>query len=342
MAKRYANSSRLLQPQVEQLADVLLLRLPAGQDYTSVLSEAHEQMSLLAESMTGALQGDGPEDASCTNLVADVAHLQSAVDDYLQRPQVVEPTTKQETNETAEPQDQAVCESNPQENRSGPASESTFFRDLTLLVGYCRSKRQPVSLILFAAEGESTINETLATIVVRLLNAACRIDDVSGAISKSHSTYGRVLVLPGFDRQEAVGVAQRAIEQIEASVEQLELRGTSLACLWGAGVALVNLPPQELSAARSARDRSKVSRCCAGRRSLGSQESGDLLVRSSSKCRVIGASVAILARRSKQANLHDSSMQTNAARSGRNPPGRYKCAMTALNRNLHQLFTSVP
>ena len=56
------------------------------------------------------------------------------------------------------------------------------------------------------------------------------------------------------------------------------------------------------------------------------------LVRSSSKCRVIGASVAILARRSKQANLHDSSMQTNAARSGRNPPGRYKFAMTALER----------
>ena len=45
-----------------------------------------------------------------------------------------------------------------------------------------------------------------------------------------------------------------------------------------------------------------------------------VLVRSSSKCRVIGASVAILARRSKQANLHDSSMQTNAARSRRNPP----------------------
>ena len=44
-------------------------------------------------------------------------------------------------------------------------------------------------------------------------------------------------------------------------------------------------------------------------------------MRSSSQCRVIGASVAILARRSKQANLHDSSMQTNAARSGRNPPG---------------------
>ena len=55
-----------------------------------------------------------------------------------------------------------------------------------------------------------------------------------------------------------------------------------------------------------------------------------LLVRSSSKCRVIGASVAILARRSKQANLHDSSMQTNTARSRRNPPGRYRFAMTAL------------
>ena len=55
------------------------------------------------------------------------------------------------------------------------------------------------------------------------------------------------------------------------------------------------------------------------------------LVRSSSKCSVIGASVAILARRSKQANLHDSSMQTNAARSRRNPPGRYKFAMTALS-----------
>ena len=49
-----------------------------------------------------------------------------------------------------------------------------------------------------------------------------------------------------------------------------------------------------------------------------------VLVRSSSQCSVIGASVAILARRSKQANLHDSSMQTNAARSRRNPPGRYK------------------
>ena len=57
-------------------------------------------------------------------------------------------------------------------------------------------------------------------------------------------------------------------------------------------------------------------------------------MRSSSKCRVIGASAAILARRSKQANLHDSSMQTNAARSRRNPPGRDKFAMNALEEPL--------
>ena len=63
-----------------------------------------------------------------------------------------------------------------------------------------------------------------------------------------------------------------------------------------------------------------------------------ILVRSSSKCRVIGASVAILARRSKQANLHDSSMQTNGARSQRNPPGRDKFAMTALVAFLSCVF----
>ena len=54
------------------------------------------------------------------------------------------------------------------------------------------------------------------------------------------------------------------------------------------------------------------------------------LERSSSSCSVIGASVAILARRSKQANLHDSSMETNAVRSRRNPPGRDRFAITAL------------
>jgi HD-like signal output (HDOD) protein len=77
----------LLQPNVQQLAEVLSLELPQGRDYGTILAEAYRQMSDLNESVVGLLvRSEETEDDMCADLVGDVVHLRSVVSSIVHTP----------------------------------------------------------------------------------------------------------------------------------------------------------------------------------------------------------------------------------------------------------------
>ncbi len=227
-----------LQPKVEQLADVLSLDLCEGDDYSSVLAEAHSQMSLLAEQVAGALSGvECTEDQTCEEMLEDATNLRRAVNEFLHSPTVVrdESESLEENEETAELGSQSSLPVAKPDARQMPKGFHGLTAQLTLAVGQCRSMRQPLSVVLLEVETETEPSKRDEPLISHVLDVACHGIDCEGLSVEVLTPCRRAIVLPGCERQEAVRHSQTTIEVVE----------TALAGLKGvadAGVASVALP----------------------------------------------------------------------------------------------------
>ncbi len=73
-----------LQPQVEQLADVLSVELAGDQNYIEVLTSAHDQMASLTEELAGQLRHHRSEDEVYTELLQEAQELTLAMQSFLE------------------------------------------------------------------------------------------------------------------------------------------------------------------------------------------------------------------------------------------------------------------
>jgi len=242
-----------LQPKVKQLAEVLSLDLAAdsdaGLDYVEIMTAAHKQMSELSEEVVELL-GHPPleEEQAYSNLLADANHLRSVVDSFLSHTTppsaspaaAVAPSTAT-SNSTAKVASPALSS----EIRSTPPSPAAdFTTQLTLTIGHCRSRRQPVSLLLLEMSGESAGQAGQRQVLGQVLEMACRSIQVKGMFCEVHNPCRRTLVLPGCERDEAVRLAEATIERIERMAQRLESKGTVLDYVASVGVSSVALPPK--------------------------------------------------------------------------------------------------
>ena len=234
-----------LHPQVKQLSEALSLDLPEDTDYAAVISAAHEQMSLLAESVAEPLSRHATEEESYADVLTDASHLRTAMDAYLSRPTANVAATE-EAAETTLPADGASFSSSTADSSAQllVETEVNFSNTLTMAVGHCRAQRQPVSLILLGAVGESTLDKTDAPRISQMVDFVCVNEDVPGLVVEPLKTCQRALVLPDFDRLQAARFAHRLIDQLQRMIRKWETAGVSLDCLVGAGVASVALPPK--------------------------------------------------------------------------------------------------
>jgi hypothetical protein len=116
---------------------------------------------------------------------------------------------------------------------------------LTLAIGQCRSARQPLSVVVVGVESPSPLAADQARTVDRLLEATCR-----GATRREGAAPGRVLLLVGRDRQEAIAAARTLVEKLKQLVEPLHRAGQLAACVVAAGVASVVEPPKNFHGGR--------------------------------------------------------------------------------------------
>ena len=242
-----------LQPKVKQLAEVLSLEVAAENDsemdYVEIMRAAHRQMGELTEEVVELL-GHPPleEEEAYSNLLADATHLRETVDSFLH--QTSPPTTNNaEGTDSAAPQSSPPTSARKMAPRSSTAKTPAepavdFTTQLTFMIGHCRSRRQPVSVLLLEMSGESSCEGLGRQMLGQVLEMATRLVEVPEMICEATHPCRRVLVLPNCERHEAVRVAEETIGRIGKMVEQLQAQGTALKYIASAGVASVALPPK--------------------------------------------------------------------------------------------------
>lgn len=253
-----------LQPKVCQLADVLSLDLCEGADYAAIVAEAHAQMSEIAEGVAAPLSRlGGTADQSCESLLADVANLKAAAESFLSVPD----SATENGEVTLDRQASTSANSGAKQMQTSVS----FIQKLTMAVGLCRSRRQPLSLLLLdvCADRDEEANHAdaaLERVVSHVLDAAALELAAEGVHGEVMSPSRRAYVLTGHDRQEAVRHAKTLFRFLEETFQELAAAGISGEFATSAGVAAVslpvkNFPPRDLL--------ESAERCLAAARSTG-------------------------------------------------------------------------
>jgi hypothetical protein len=247
-----------LEPKVRQLASVLSLNIKDTGDYTQILIQAHEQMSRVAESVAATLsQGLAAEAATAIesephelHALALARQLRASFEDFFSKPNAgpapAEPMAAARDSFAIEDAEDAyeplLAESRERRRRPLAEQDDVTIR-LTLAVGNCRSRRQPLSVLLLAVAGARTMTAAERLRVEHMLQACCKecLDDGCEALERSGNAR-RLVILPNHDRAEAVSVARRIVDRLRRSAGQMERAGLLRECVTAAGVATVAAP----------------------------------------------------------------------------------------------------
>ncbi len=241
----------MLQPKVKQLAEVLSLEVTGNEDYTEIMAAAHRRMGEISEEVV-ELMGHSQleEEQAFAKLLKDANHLRTTVDSFLHQaspPELGEVSSASPAAESDSPR--AVQDDSPVAATSNIAQackgiSPEFAKQLTYTIGHCRSRRQPVSLLLLEISGAGSDDAQTRPLLGQMLEMALRTIDVPEMLHEATSSCRRVLVLPGCDRHEAVRFAEETLSRAAKMARRLESQGTVLDYIASAGVSSVMLPPK--------------------------------------------------------------------------------------------------
>ncbi len=231
-----------LQPKVEQLAEVLALRLPAGREYSDLLVAAHAQMSALA---------DKEDEEVDVQVHRESAQLGIAVQTFLRGAPANPVQTDLKIPSVGSPQTMVF--------------DRTFEQRLVITLGKCRSERQPLSVVMLDVSWENQSSEQ-GNLLSDFLDRTCREEFCSLTELDVSNPSSRTLVLPGCDRQEAVRMARGAIHTIETSLKRQDFLGRKGLIQVRVGIASAALPSKNFDALRLLQT---ADRCLAAARTCG-------------------------------------------------------------------------
>jgi HD-like signal output (HDOD) protein len=244
-----------LEPKVRQLAGVLSLNIGDAGGYSQILVQAHQQMSRVAESVAATLsQGIAAESAPSIESDPHEVHaltlarqLRASFEDFFAQPTAEAPATQ-----TPPPTDAAASFAagdyapflgESLERRRRPLAEQDDLSiRLTIAVGRCRSIRQPLGLVLLAAEPAEAYTAGQQEHAARLMDAACRDLGPRAETLARPGDSRRLLIISGQERFEAVELARKAVERVRSLSAQMHLAGMLPAAVAAAGVAWVATP----------------------------------------------------------------------------------------------------
>lgn len=229
-----------LDPQVEQLAQVLQLDLGEGASYAQVLVKAHEQLAMVAEESAGLLVMS--EDQLAASLIAESHELQQTLRDF------ISPNTRKTTAGDSRAEGKHAARGPVV--RSEPVSTTQVASRLETAIArtatQCRQKRTALCLMLLEATTEQPgglqahSTQSLET-ALQTLAGEHVLDDERVCQVASH-TYA--VLLPDCERREAVEMAQQLANHVA-----LETLSESPATL-NAGIASIAAIPKSFESRR--------------------------------------------------------------------------------------------
>jgi HD-like signal output (HDOD) protein len=191
-----------LQPQVDQLGQVLSLELTDERDYKQTLLEAHRQMSALSEQIAGTRANGSSDDFVPAELLARTNELSGAVQEYLERKDNVNHASTENGRTLAA---KAI---------GTLTSESTFVSQLVSAATRCRDRREELSLLIMepcTAGVASGISQLTSHQARRAIQDACAALDKENVSLVWLSGLRTAVILSNCERRAAIAMAQSAI-----------------------------------------------------------------------------------------------------------------------------------
>ncbi len=255
-----------LQPQVNQLAEVLALELGEGRDYVQVLLESQRQMGLLGEEI--ASEAVIEEDERIYELLlTQAADLTAAMQSYLAgRKAGTKPKRQAQQTHAAH-----AGQRQPRGVVTGQANDGrmTLLQSLTVAATRCRDLRQELSLLLVESSEVTSAtvvdDPTASERIHRALATACdTLHDEEATILPVAD--GRIaVVLANCERRAAINIAHSAIREF-GNVAEPQANNDFGPGRLSIGVATIGAIPKNFDAARLVES---ATRCLAAARAGG-------------------------------------------------------------------------
>jgi len=295
-----------LEGKVEQLADVLSLRLPEGRGYQDVLVEAHLQLAEVAAEVAGdmVVRREGPRALESESQTFE--HEFHALSDAVA--QIAPPASPPVAPATPDrPAPEAIAPSPPHPSAAGSSTRSpsadqyashagrsasadartgrvaasaatkvdpALLGPLNAAVSECRQSQCGLTLLLVelddAARLATTLGEEGFRKLRRFLETTCLGIDHADAVCVPHGEHGFAVILPDCERQPAVRLANQLIDRVR-QLTPASTRGRSVLSI-SVGAATVSVPSRNFPAENLVEG---AHRCL-----YGSQASGGGVVKS--------------------------------------------------------------
>ena len=206
-----------LQPQVDQLAEVLTLELSEDRDYTQMLVDAQRNMAALSEQIAGEAAA-AEDDHVYTQLLAHTGELTEAMQLFL--------AGKQSRSNAREPRTQSHAAHYGQHTVRGfvgkkaeePAERGALQQKLVGAAKRCRERRQELSLLVVEPnvfDIHTDPQGDAAGLMVRLaLATACKALDPESVILMPLANQGAAAIISNCERRAALALARQAIAEV--------------------------------------------------------------------------------------------------------------------------------
>jgi HD-like signal output (HDOD) protein len=246
-----------LQPQVDQLAEVLSLELAEKRDYAQMLLAAHQAMAALSEDVAGNVRMENDDDDRHDQLLAETHELSQAMRDFLENP------ARQQSAEAPEGKRMVGHAAHPPVGASPLSknvdvtqvkSTSALVQALISAATRCRERRSELSLLLVAPnmlEVHSGLQAKSAGRHVRMaLLQACSSWAQENVTMMPLSEDRTAAILSNCDRRAAVALAQNVIAALAKHSNSSVATNDAAATNVSIGVATVSAVPRNFDPMR--------------------------------------------------------------------------------------------
>jgi len=258
-----------LQPQVDQLAEVLSLELSEKRDYVQTLIDSHRHMSVLSEQIAGASSVD-KELQAYNQLLAHTDDLSDAVHCFLsgradhKLANCVRPSTIEHAAHGGEPADEARTVHNLNQNVSG----ALLLRKLAAAATRCRERRQELSLLFIEPNGaDKHADPSAATASAqarRALGSACAALEHDKVTLVPLSEARTAAILRDCERRSALALAHNVLAEFSRIAGAAS--GGILTTTLSIGVATMSVVPKNFDPLRMV---DRAARCLSAARAGG-------------------------------------------------------------------------
>lgn len=203
-----------LQPQVEQLGEVLRLDLGNGADYRQTLLDAYARLAAVAESAAGDLVE--VEDRSAEQILRESQDLGISVREFLLNKGVdPAPLAPGDRADGAQPSAAPPPQQRSPRIKSGPrAAAERLVARVTSVAAACRSRREPLALVLLEVACDGPRDTDAAVALRKLVQTLSDENQLDGQAIFTVRTGTYAAILEDHERRDAVAMVQHALSLV--------------------------------------------------------------------------------------------------------------------------------